>query len=82
MTRAALAMYLPWLLSVLSIVMSVLTGNKWRRVWLFGLGIQCVWVLWIICAQAYGFLPLCLTLFAIYARNHFKWASTAKEQGS
>jgi hypothetical protein len=72
-TRADLALYLPWLLSALSLVMSVLTGNKWRHVWLFGLGIQCVWVAWIVAAQAYGFLPLCLALFVIYARNHLKW---------
>lgn len=69
----ALANYLPWLLSALSLVMSVLTGNKWPKAWLFGIGIQCVWVLWILSAKAYGFLPLCLALFVIYARNHFKW---------
>lgn len=71
--RETLATYLPWLLSALSLVMSVLTGNKWRSVWLFGLGIQCVWVVWIVSARAYGFLPLCLALFVIYGRNHMKW---------
>lgn len=75
-TREALATYLPWLLSALSLVMSVLTGNKWHKAWLFGLGIQCVWVVWIHCAKAYGFLPLCLALFVIYARNHLKWRRT------
>lgn len=69
----ALATYLPWLLSALSLIMSVLTGNKWRYVWLFGIGIQFVWILWIAVAKAYGFLPLCLALFVIYGRNHLKW---------
>lgn len=78
MTHEILAQQLPWLLSFLSLVMSVLTGNKWRHVWAFGLGIQCVWVVWIVAAQTYGFLPLCLALFVIYARNHIKWR-TAEE---
>jgi hypothetical protein len=72
-SREFLAMYLPWLLSALSLVMSVLTGNKWRYAWLFGLGIQCLWVLWVMSAKTYGFLPLCLALFVIYGRNHIKW---------
>ncbi len=65
--------YLPWLLSALSLLMSVLTGNLWRWAWLFGIGFQFLWLLWIACAQAYGFLPLCLALFWIYWRNHLKW---------
>ena len=56
-----------------SLLMSVLTGNLWRYAWLFGLGIQCLWLIWIYAAQAYGFLPLCLALFVIYTRNHMKW---------
>lgn len=79
--RDALAMYLPWLLSCLSLVMSVLTGNKWRYVWIFGLGIQCVWVVWIVSSKAHGFLPLCLALFVIYARNHLKWQKQEKTDG-
>lgn len=73
MAREMLAMYLPWLLSALSLVMSVLTGNKWRGAWLFGIGIQCLWVVWVMSAKAYGFLPLTLALFVIYGRNHIKW---------
>lgn len=65
--------YLPWLLSALSLLMSVLTGNKYRNAWLIGLGVQCLWLLWIYAARAWGFLPLCLALFLIYARNHLRW---------
>lgn len=65
--------YLPWGLSALSLLMSVLTGNLWRYAWLFGIGIQCLWLLWIAASGAYGFLPLCLALFVIYGRNHRKW---------
>lgn len=76
--QSTLRIYLPWLLSVLSLLMSVLTGNKHRHAWLFGLGIQCLWLIWIFAAQAYGFLPLCIALFVIYTRNHFKWAKEAR----
>jgi hypothetical protein len=65
--------YLPYLLSAMSLFMSVLTGNKHRHAWLFGLAVQVLWLIWIAAAQAYGFLPLCLALFVIYTRNHFKW---------
>lgn len=77
--RELLANYLPWLLSALSLVMSVLTGNKWRNAWLFGLGIQCVWLFYIWCDRKWGFLPLSIALFIIYTRNHLKWASAKAE---
>lgn len=75
--RESITSYLPWLLSACSLLMSVLTGNLWRFAWVFGLGIQCLWLIWIAAAQAYGFLPLCLALFVIYTRNHFKWRAQA-----
>lgn len=72
--RNSITTYLPWLLSILSLLMSVMTGNLWRHAWLFGIGIQCLWVTWIAAAEAYGFLPLSLALFVIYGRNHLKWS--------
>ena len=77
--REAISSYLPWLLSACSLLMSVLTGNLWRFAWVFGLGIQCLWLIWITAAHAYGFLPLCLALFVIYTRNHFKWQRAAPQ---
>lgn len=65
--------YLPWLLSLITIVLTVLIGNKWRFAWAFGLGGQALWLLWIACSQAWGFLPLTLTLTVLYARNQLKW---------
>jgi len=74
---AAIRDYLPWLLSILTLAMSVMTGNRHRHTWVFGLGIQCLWLAWIVAARAYGFLPLTLALFVIYARNHLKWRHEA-----
>jgi hypothetical protein len=71
--RDAISHYLPWALSGCSLLMSVLTGNVWRFAWLFGIGIQCLWLIWIAASKNYGFLPLCLSLFVVYGRNHRKW---------
>jgi hypothetical protein len=71
--REVVSSYLPWGLSACSLVMSVLTGNLWRFAWLFGIGIQCLWLIWIAASKNYGFLPLCLILFFVYGRNHLKW---------
>lgn len=67
--------YLPWLLSAITIYMTVLAGNKSRSAWLFGLGNQALWLIWIITAGAWGLLPMNLALWIVYARNHLKWRS-------
>lgn len=72
-----IAEYLPWLLSACSLLMAYLTGNKYRNAWLVGLGVQCLWVLWIYASRTWGFLPLCLMLFGMYARNHVRWKREA-----
>lgn len=66
--------YLPWLLSAITIYMTVLAGNKWRYAWLLGIGNQLLWLLWIITVSAWGLLPMNLALWIVYARNHLKWA--------
>lgn len=76
--REAIAEYLPWGLSALSLVMAWLTGNRHRRVWLFGLFIQCLWLLWVCASAKWGFLPLTAWLFVIYTRNHVKWERERK----
>jgi hypothetical protein len=80
--REVVTQFLPWLLSILSLAMSVLTGNRWQRVWLFGLLIQCLWLLWIWASGAYGFLPLTLPLFGIYWRNHLKWEKERRHENT
>lgn len=73
--------YLPWLLSVITIWMTVLAGNKHRSAWLIGLLNQALWLVWICAAGAWGLLPMNLALWAVYARNHWRWRAD-REQGS
>ena len=73
----AVVNYLPWLLSAITIYMTVLAGNKSRNAWLFGLVNQALWLVWIIFSGAWGLLPMNLALWIVYSRNHTKW----REQG-
>lgn len=76
--RDATITYLPWLLSVITIWMTVLAGNKHPNSWLVGLINQALWLAWIILSSAWGFLPMNFALWIVYARNHFKWSASEK----
>lgn len=73
--RELIVSCLPWLLSAVTIWMTLLAGNKHRLAWAVGLGNQALWLAWIVCAEAWGLIPMNLALWAVYARNHLKWRS-------
>ncbi|WP_418131454.1 hypothetical protein [Variovorax sp. 278MFTsu5.1] len=73
MTATHLTTFLPWLLSAITIVSTVLTGNKHRLAWLISLAGQAGWLAFIIASGSWGFLPLTATLTFLYLRNHMKW---------
>lgn len=74
--------YLPWLLSALTIWMTLLAGNKHPKAWLIGLMNQALWLVWIISAQAWGLLPMNLALWVVYSRNHLKWKRSTSSEPS
>lgn len=74
MTADAIRVYLPWLLSALTIWMTLLAGNKHPRAWLIGLANQFLWLVWISVTGLWGLLPMNLALWVVYSRNHLKWA--------
>jgi len=69
----AIRFYLPWLLSIITIWMTLLAGDKHPRAWLFGIGNQLLWLIWICVVGAWGFLPMNIALWIVYLRNHYKW---------
>lgn len=71
--------YLPWLLSAITIYMTVLAGNKTRWAWAIGLGNQALWLVWIVTTATWGLLPMNLALWVVYGRNHFKWMKQEPE---
>jgi len=70
-----IATYLPFVLSALTIWMTLLAGNKHRSAWLVGLVNQALWLVWIVATEAWGLVPLNAALWVVYARNHFKWSA-------
>jgi hypothetical protein len=64
---------MPWLLSAMTIWMSILAGNKARNAWAFGLATQALWLTWILSAGQWGLLPGNIALWIVYGRNHLKW---------
>lgn len=71
--REDVVTYLPWLLSAITIWMTLLAGNMHRSAWLVGLANQLLWLIWIFAAQAWGLIPLNIALWIVYGRNHLKW---------
>jgi hypothetical protein len=69
----AVRIYLPWLLSALTIWMTLLAGNKHRNAWLIGLVNQALWLVWIVATASWGLLPMNFALWIVYGRNHLKW---------
>ena len=69
----AVRLYLPWLLSCITIWMTLLAGNRHRYAWAVGLVGQALWLCWIFAAKAWGLLPMNVALWVVYVRNHLKW---------
>jgi hypothetical protein len=64
---------MPWVLSAITIWMTVLAGNKHPSAWLVGLANQAFWLSWIVASGSWGLLPMNLALWIVYGRNHWKW---------
>ena len=71
--------YMPWLMSAITIYMTVLAGNKSKHAWAVGLFNQALWLTWIVATASWGFLPMNIALWIVYGRNHFKWSAAAPQ---
>lgn len=72
----ALRELLPWLLSAITIWMTVLAGNRHPNAWAVGLMNQALWLVWIIASHSWGLLPMNAALWLVYGRNHLKWRTS------
>jgi hypothetical protein len=72
--RSLIIVYLPWLLSCMTIVSSWLTGNKNKFGWIVALASQALWLVWIFASRNWGFLPLNAMLWIVYVRNYRAWS--------
>lgn len=60
-------------ISIITIWMTLMAGNKHPKAWLIGLANQGLWITLIVWIQAWGLVPLCVTMCFVYYRNHVKW---------
>ncbi|CAH1665464.1 MULTISPECIES: hypothetical protein [unclassified Chelatococcus] len=70
---------MPWLLSAITIYMTILAGNRSRNAWAVGLLAQALWLFWIVATKTWGLIPMNFALWIVYARNHWKWTRTQSE---
>ena len=68
-----ITIYLPYLLSIITIYSMLLAGNKKKGAWVVGLVNQLLWLIWIFTTSAFGLLPMNIALWVVYARNYIKW---------
>lgn len=75
--KEIIIIYIPWALSILTVGMMYLAGNKNKWAWILGLANQSLWLTWIITVQAWGLLILTFALIFMYTRNLIKWHKEA-----
>ena len=65
--------YLPYILSIFTVYIMLLAGNKSKYAWVIALLNQFFWLVWIIKIKSWGLLPGNIALWIVYFRNHLKW---------
>lgn len=71
--KEIITIYLPYLLSLITIYSMLLAGNKKKGAWLVGLVNQLLWLIWIFTTKNWGLLPMNIALWVVYGRNYLKW---------
>jgi hypothetical protein len=71
--RELVIFYLPFLLSLITIWFNFTAGNKHPMTWVIALVGQVGWTTWIVLSENWGFMPMNIALWIVYARNHWKW---------
>ena len=65
-----------WLAASLSIVGLWLSGHNPRVGWVYGIGIQTVWVAYGVDTGQSGMLALSVAFVVLYSRNLWRWRGT------
>lgn len=66
-------LFLPWIISTLTLYQVFLAGNKSSKAWLQSMFNQALWLIWIITSKNWGLIPLNIGMWFFSIRNHFKW---------
>jgi hypothetical protein len=71
-------MFLPWLLSVLTILSMHYAGKKKVLGWKIALLNSGLWLIWILATGTWGLLPMNLALWYVYGKNYYEWRKEAR----
>jgi len=74
--KQIIVIYLPYLLSAITIYTMFLAGDKNKSAWMVGLINQLLWLIWIILSQSWGLIFGNIALWIVYGRNYVKWNKT------
>lgn len=77
MTMDIIRLYLPWLMSAITIYTMFAAGDLKKHTWVVGLCNQVLWATWIFASGSWGLLPMTIAITFVYARNHIKWQKEA-----
>lgn len=71
--KEIIIIYLPYLLSLITLYNMFLAWNKNKNAWLVWLVNQFLWLIWILLTESYWLIPMNIWLWIMYFRNHLKW---------
>ena len=71
--REIIVLYLPYILSFITIYMTFLVGNKNKKGCALGMFNQILWFIFIIFSKNYGLMFMNIAFFYMYMRNYEKW---------
>lgn len=71
---------IPLALSVITLTVMWLAGNKRWEALALGLGGQALWLVFIVVFEAWGLLPLSVALIGVYGRNLWRWTRKPVEE--
>ena len=76
--REWIIVWLPWILSIASIYKIHALGKKYKWVWLYAMVLMSFWCVWMVAAEAWGFLPLNTVQWILFIKNHREWNKKEK----
>jgi len=65
--------YLPWIISLVTIYMIFLVGNKDIKGWIVSGFCQILWTTFIIASSSWGLFLLNISMYYLTIRNFIKW---------
>jgi hypothetical protein len=65
--------YLPWVISLATIYMIFLVGNKDIKGWVVSFFCQVLWTTFILASESWGLMPLNVAMYYLTVSNFIKW---------